>query len=275
MASSTAMVRSPPPASITPLRRSMLARMPTATACVDISTKPSLRTAFLGRDYATKFDTVEVDSTFYRNPALTTVQGWYSKTPPGFIFAAKVPQIITHEKMLNDCDEEMTEFLKVMDQLREKLGPLLLQFGYFNRTAFVGVKNFLNLLVPFLKKLPKHRKFAVEIRNKSWLVPQFIEALREHGVALALIDQSWMPRPAQYFEKFDAITTDFTYVRWLGDRKAIETQTKVWDKIVVDRSGELSEWVDVLSTVYSRKIPIYAYANNHYAGFSPATAEMF
>jgi uncharacterized protein YecE (DUF72 family) len=49
--------------------------------------------------YATKFDTVEVDSTFYRTPALTTVQGWYSKTPKGFVFAAKVPQKITREKM--------------------------------------------------------------------------------------------------------------------------------------------------------------------------------
>jgi uncharacterized protein YecE (DUF72 family) len=74
-----------------------------------------------------------VDSTFYRTPALTTVQGWYSKTPSGFIFAAKVPQKITHEKMLHDCDAELTEFLNVMNALREKLGPLLLQFGYFNK----------------------------------------------------------------------------------------------------------------------------------------------
>ncbi len=73
-------------------------------------------------------------------------------------------------------------------------------------------------LRPFLKKLPKDHKFALEIRNKNWLVPQFMETLRERGVALALIDQSWMPRPAQRFEKFDPITADFTYVRWLGDR---------------------------------------------------------
>src|ERR1700682_2985233 len=143
--------------------------------------------------YATKFDTVEVDSTFYRTPTLTTVQGWYSKTPSGFIFAAKVPQTITHEKMLQDCEQEMTEFLNVMDELRDKLGPLLFQFSYFDRKAFVGVNDFLARLVPFLKKLPKDHKFAVEIRNKGWLVPQFIEALRERGVALALIDQSWMP----------------------------------------------------------------------------------
>jgi uncharacterized protein YecE (DUF72 family) len=225
--------------------------------------------------YATRFDSVEVYSTFYRTPALTAVQGWYSKTPSGFIFAAKVPQKITHEKMLRDCDAEMTEFLTVMDALKEKLGPLLLQFGYFNRKAFVGVNDFLDRLVPFLKTLPKDRKFAVEIRNKAWLVPQFVETLREHGVALTLIDQSWMPRPAQYFERLDPITADFTYVRWLGDRKGIEAQTKVWDRIIVDRSGDLSEWVDVLGKVYQRKVQIYTYANNHYAGFSPATVEMF
>ena len=52
--------------------------------------------------YATRLDTVEVNSTFYRTPVLTTLQGWYSKTPKGFLFAAKVPQKITHEKMLHD-----------------------------------------------------------------------------------------------------------------------------------------------------------------------------
>jgi uncharacterized protein YecE (DUF72 family) len=100
--------------------------------------------------------------------------------------------------------------------------------------------------------------------------------LREHGVALALIDQSWvMVRPTQWFEKFDPITADFTYVRWLGDRKEIEKQTKVWNKIIVDRNQELSEWVDVLGKVYQRQVHIYTYANNHYAGFGPATVEMF
>jgi uncharacterized protein YecE (DUF72 family) len=225
--------------------------------------------------YATKFDTVEVDSTFYRTPALTTVKSWYSKTPPGFLFAAKVPQRITHERVLVDCEEEFSEFLKVMDALGEKLGPLLFQFGYFNKKAFVGVNDFLARLKPFLKKLPEGHRFAVEIRNKTWLVPQFVEALRERGIALALIDQSWMPRPAEWFEKFDPITADFTYVRWLGDRKQIEEQTKVWDKIIVDRSAELAEWVEVLKTVHKRKIQILAFANNHFAGYGPGTIEQF
>ncbi len=106
-------------------------------------------------------------------------------------------------------------------------------------------------------------------------LPQFADALRERGVALALIDQSWMPRPAQWFEKLDPITAGFTYVRWLGDRKAIEEQTKVWDKLIVDRRAELTEWADILGKVRKRKIQIFAYANNHYAGHGPATVEMF
>ena len=225
--------------------------------------------------YATKFDTVEVDSTFYRTPSPSTVKGWYSKTPKGFLFAAKVPQTITHEKVLRDCDEELTQFLKVMDELDEKLGPLLFQFGYFNKKVFLGVNDFLARLVPFLKKLLKGYRFAVEIRNKTWLVPQFVEALRSRGVALALIDQAWMPRPAQWFDRLDPITADFTYVRWLGDRKGIEEQTKTWDKVIVDRSSDLAEWVKVLKTVHKRRIQILAFANNHYAGHAPATVEMF
>lgn len=222
--------------------------------------------------YATKFDTVEVDSTFYRTPSMATVQGWRDKTPNGFVFAAKVPQVITHEKVLADCDKEFNQFVLTIDLLGEKLGPLLLQFGYFNKKVFLGVNDFLARLRPFLKKLPKDHKFAVEIRNKSWLVPQFIEELGERGVALALIDQSWMPRPAQWFETINPVTADFTYVRLLGDRKGIEKETKIWNKIMVDRSSELKEWAGILGRL---NIPIYVYANNHYAGYGPATVEMF
>ena len=225
--------------------------------------------------YAQHFDTVEVDSTFYRIPSKATVQGWALKTPKGFVFAAKVPQVITHEKVLVDCETEFKQFMEAFDSLGEKLGPLLFQFGYFDKNAFLGVNDFLARFRPFLKKLPKDHNFAVEIRNKNWLVPQFVETLRERGAALTLIDQAWMPRPAQWFEKLDPITADFTYVRWLGDRKGIEEQTKTWDKVIVDRTEDLAEWVEVLKTAHKRKIQIYAYANNHYAGYAPATVELF
>jgi uncharacterized protein YecE (DUF72 family) len=89
-----------------------------------------------------------VDSTFYRTPSATTVRGWADKTPDGFEFAAKVPQVITHEKVLVDCDAEFKQFVDVMDILDGKLGPLLLQFGYFNKKAFLGVNDFLARLRP-------------------------------------------------------------------------------------------------------------------------------
>ena len=119
--------------------------------------------------YATKFNTVEVDSTFYRTPSGATVSGWERKTPTGFLLAAKIPQIITHESVLQDCDEDLSHFLETMDLMGDKLGPLLLQFGYFNRTVFRSGGDFLARLEPFLKKLPNGYKFAVEIRNKNWL----------------------------------------------------------------------------------------------------------
>ena len=225
--------------------------------------------------YATKFDTVELDSTFYRTPAIAVVRGWNSKTPKGFLFAAKIPQVITHEKVLVDCESDLNHFLKTMDELEEKLGPLLFQFGYFNQKAFKASEEFIARLDPFLKKLPKGYRFAVEIRNKNWLDERFADVLRKHNVALALIDQAWMPRIDAVTAKFDPITTDFTYVRWLGDRKGIEELTKTWDKTIVNREPDLEIWVKELRKIKARKISILAFANNHYAGNGPATVELF
>src|SRR5229473_2422142 len=225
--------------------------------------------------YATKFDTVELDNTFYRTPALATVQGWNAKTPPGFSFAAKVPQVISHEKVLVDCEDDLNHFLKTMDALGDKLGPLLFQFGYFNKSKFKSQAEFLALLKPFLKKLPKGYQFAVEIRNKSWLDSRYADLLREHGVALALIDQSWVPRPWELKSELDLITAEFTYVRWLGDRKGIEEKTKTWDNTIVDREPEMEEWVRILRKASRRVGRAYVYANNHYAGYGPGTVKLF
>jgi uncharacterized protein YecE (DUF72 family) len=225
--------------------------------------------------YATKFDTVEVDSTFYRTPAISTVNGWANKTPEGFVFALKVPQVVTHEKVLLDCEAEFGHFVDTAAILDDKLGPMLLQFPYFNKMAFKSGKEFLARLKPFLKRLPAGYDFAVEIRNKQWLGAEFFDLLREHKVAYALIDQAWMPRPREIFEKFDPITSHFTYIRWLGDRKGIEKETKVWDKTIVNRTRDLNEWVEIVRKVHQRKIKIFAYANNHYAGHAPATIEKF
>ncbi|HEY0705067.1 MAG TPA: DUF72 domain-containing protein [Candidatus Acidoferrales bacterium] len=223
--------------------------------------------------YATRFDTLEIDSTFYACPSRSTVQGWYDRTPPDFIFAAKVPREITHDRVLLDCDAACREFVSTMEVLGEKLGPLLLQFEYFNQSVIRDDEEFLQRLVPFLKKLPAGREFAVEIRNKAWLTPRFVDALREQRVALVLQDQSWMARPGEIFAKLDPITADFTYIRWLGDRKGIEEVTKTWNKTVVDRKAEIAEWTSVIQSVQERKIKIYGYVNNHFAGHAPTTID--
>lgn len=224
--------------------------------------------------YATKFSTVEIDSTYYRTPSPATVQGWARKTPEGFLFAAKVPQVITHEKMLLDCQPEFEQFVDTMDLLGDdKLGPFLIQFPYFNKTVFKSGAEFTARLEPFLEKLPKGYRFALELRNKSWLNEKFADLLRKHNVSLVLQDQSWMPQPDQM--DFDYVTASFTYIRLLGDRKGIEQQTKVWDKVIVNRSKDLPRWVEVCQSAIRRKVNVYAYVNNHYSGFAPATVTDF
>ena len=103
--------------------------------------------------YATQFDTVEVDSTFYRTPAISTVRGWYAKTPKDFLFAAKVPQVITHEKVLVGCEAEFDEFIETMHLLGEKLGPMLLQFPKFDKWAFKSSNEFVARLHSFFKRV--------------------------------------------------------------------------------------------------------------------------
>ena len=223
--------------------------------------------------YAEHFPAVEVDSTFYACPSVQTVQNWAARTPEGFTFAVKIPQAISHERVLVGCDAELADFLRTMDALGPKLGPIVFQFPFFNKSAFRDRHEFLDRLLPFLVKLPNSYRFAIEIRNRNWLDAEFASLLRERSIALVLQDRSWMPNPSEL--KFDPITAGWTYIRWLGDRKAIEQQTMTWDKIIVDRSTELSSWVDFCYQVRKRGVLIYAFANNHFSGHSPATIEQF
>ena len=82
-----------------------------------------------------------------------------------------------------------------------------------------------------------------------------------------------MPSPAEL--KFDPITAGWTNIRWLGDRKSIEEQTTTWDKTIVDRTSELSSWVDLCYQMRKRGVIVFAYANNDFAGHAPATIKQF
>jgi uncharacterized protein YecE (DUF72 family) len=227
--------------------------------------------------YATQFAIVEVDSTFYGCPSASTVSNWSARTPDDFIFAVKVPQVITHDKALVDCDFEFEEFVKTMDILGPKLGPMVFQFPSFDRWKFPKQGSFLAVLEPFLHKLPSDHEYVIEIRNKNWLDARFVDVLREHNVALALTNTSFMPRPWEMKGVLDLVTSDFAYVRWLGNRKGIEEQTTTWDKTVIDRQDDLKSWVVVLRRLVEDKRirKLFAFANNHYAGHGPATVKLF
>jgi uncharacterized protein YecE (DUF72 family) len=84
-----------------------------------------------------------------------------------------------------------------------------------------------------------------------------------------------MPGPAELARKVYLITTSWTYIRWLGDRKGIEEITKLWNNTVIDRAHQLRSWVDFCDQTTKRGVTVYAYANNHYAGFGPATVGLF
>jgi uncharacterized protein YecE (DUF72 family) len=225
--------------------------------------------------YATQFATVEVDATFYGCPSARTVNNWAARTPEDFIFSVKIPQVITHEKALVDCHSEFEEFVKTMDILGPKLGPMVFQFPSFDRWKFPKQDDFLAVLSPFLRNLPSGHKFSIEIRNKTWLDAKFADLLREHNVALALTDTSFVPRPWEMKNSIDLITADFTYVRWLGNRKGIEEITKTWDKTVIDRREDLTNWVELFRKFVARNLKIFAYSNNHYSGHGPATVKLF
>lgn len=242
------------------------------------------------RYYATEFDTVEIDATYYAIPSAATVDGWAEKTPEHFLIAAKFPRSIVHggegsrpdpETVLDsdsarrNCDR----FLEVIGRLGPRLGPLVLQFPYFAKAIFPSSKPFMERLDRFLENLPQGFRYAVEIRNGRWLTADFVALCRRHEAAVVLVDQGWMPMPDELAEKFDPISADFAYIRLLGDRREIEAITKSWEREVIDRGEKLQRWANYLAGLADLAIPTLVYINNHYAGHAPATVrrlqEMF
>jgi uncharacterized protein YecE (DUF72 family) len=223
--------------------------------------------------YARYFRAVEIDSTYYTIPARSVVAGWKENTPPGFVFAAQVPGVITHQKVMKDCQHELTTFLNSLELLGDRLGPLLLQFPYFNRNTFASRAQFDKLLQPFLKTLPREFKFALEIRNKNWISWDFLELLRDHSVAFVVVAQAWMPSIDVLARALDLLCGDFFYARFIGDRKEVKTQR--WDNLSEDKTSELIVWIDELKKIADRASRTYAFFNNHYAGFAPGSVKLF
>jgi uncharacterized protein YecE (DUF72 family) len=220
--------------------------------------------------YATQFDVVEVDSTYYRPPSANMVRAWAERTPADFGFALKVPSEITHEKVLADCDLPMESLLATLEPLKPKIRCLLLQFGYFNRTAFGSARPFFERLDAFLTRFARRIPLAVEIRNKNWLGAAYFDLLRAHGVVAALVEHVWLPPVDRLVATHDVVTGPFAYFRLIGDREEIEKTTKTWGKVVVDRSADLRRVAGAMRRVAERT-EVFVFVNNHYAGHGPAT----
>ena len=216
---------------------------------------PGTRPADYLKQYAQVFDCVELDSTFYATPRASAVRGWDASTPAGFRFAAKLPRQITHEQRLRDSGPPLHQFLEAISPLGEKLGPILIQLP----PDYHATDDDREALKEFLELLPAEYHFAAEFRHRSWLTDDTLDLLRQHGVAWTIIELYYMPR------RFD-VTSDFTYVRLLGDRRRIQQV----DRVQIDRTPELQAWTDVFGRLSSEVERTWVFVNNHYAGHSPA-----
>jgi len=241
--------------------------------------------------YAARFDTVECDATFYRIPSPAMVRNWDRRTPSGFLFSAKLPREITHDRRLEDCKDLVREFTGVMGGLGEKLGPLVAQFPYVAKgrdpEEYATGDRFRERLRRFLDGWPRELVLAVEVRNARWLASPLLDLLKERKVPLVLPAYYTMPGPEKMFAEADAdlITGDRVYVRFLGDHKRMDRlvaklraegkRRADWSEPAENRDEEMRRWARVLRKQAGTDRTVLAYFNNHYAGFGPGSAERF
>lgn len=200
--------------------------------------------------YAERFDTVELNTTFYRLPTVGAVARWVEQTPPGFVFSAKASRYLTHIKRLRDLEDGVARYYERIQPLieAERLGPVLWQLpANFRRDD--------ELLRAALERLPCGRH-AFEFRHAGWFVPEVIALLREHGAALVIGDH-----PERPFQLHEA-TTDWMFVRFHhGTRGRNGNYSK----------SELEGWAERLRG-WRRRHDVYAYFNNDWKAYAPANA---
>jgi len=204
------------------------------------------------RAYSKVFQTVEINSTFYRYPSKGTVMGWTKYTRDGFIYSAKLPRLITHEKQLDlneGIEEDLQKFIELMQplSLSGKLGCLLIQLP--PKFEYKPKK-----LEDFFKILPPHIRFAVEFRHLSWMREETWDLLEKYRVAYAIVDEPLLPPEIH-------MTTDLAYFRWHGHA------TRPWYNYRY-HVEELEPWVPKLRETAKKVEKTYGYFNNHYHGYA-------
>jgi len=151
--------------------------------------------------YAGRLNCVEINYTFRRLPAASTLESWVAATPPGFAFAVKANMRITHILRLKNAEQATDTFLKAIDPLRatRRLGPVLFQLP-------PNLKCDVPLLRDYLALLPGGMRFAFEFRHESWLVENVCDELRARNAALCVAESEKLEIP-------EVVTADFVYYR--------------------------------------------------------------
>ncbi len=202
--------------------------------------------------YSRVFKTVEIDSTFYRYPTKGMIFGWLRYTPQDFVFAAKLPQIVTHEKKLDPVkgvEADLNKFLELMEplQFNGKLACLLAQLP-------PGLKLNLNLLESFFALFPTQFRLAVEFRHPSWLSPEVLKLLEKYQVAYTAVDEPLLPPDVH-------VTSDFSYIRWHG-----KGESPWYDYHY--KTDELKPWVPKVKAAAQKSKKVFGYFNNHYHAYA-------
>jgi uncharacterized protein YecE (DUF72 family) len=198
--------------------------------------------------YARRFDTVEINTTFYRLPREASVARWVAETPPGFTFAVKVSRYVTHIKRLLEVGEHLPLLYdRIRPLLRSpKMGPLLWQLPPTFRCD-------LRRLAAALEHTHDGHRHAFEFRHPSWFREETYTLLREHGVALVIGD-----RPQVHDFQTHELTADFTFVRFHGGSRGRNGNYS---------HSELDEWAERLIR-WRSAVDVYAYFNNDWEGFA-------
>ncbi len=202
--------------------------------------------------YSEGFNSVEVNSTFYRIPRKSSVENWRDQTPEGFRFAVKMPQSISHSPRLQYDTEKLDAFLDHIKPFNDKLGPLLLQLP---PKLTPEHSDQLDIL---LTQLQGYRA-AVEFRHKDWFNEATYELLREHDVALVYVEHPWQPSE-------EVETSGFTYVRLEGDRKKVNGEKGVTE---LDRSIDNKRWAEKIKEQLTQDRATYLYVSKYYSGYPP------
>jgi uncharacterized protein YecE (DUF72 family) len=213
--------------------------------------------------YSQILNYVEIDSTFYRIPSEFMVKNWNRRTPDNFRFSAKFPKVITHDKRFKNVEKELSIFYETMQPLRDKLLALLIQLP-----PSYELKEGLEDLRSYDFFFNDDFRYAIEVRHPSWFNDLAYNFFRNNNISLVWSQMDRLQTPP-------IVTSDFVYLRLIGDRRLAEEQ---FGKIQIDKSEEIRNWANKMKDIKQNekdvKIGIVA-ANNHYGGFGPGTVNMF